>query len=245
MKNFFKNNYSKLFGLFLVLLGSVLLIYNGAVALAYYSNEEKMLEEFYKIDKTYADEKALENKSFFMNVLDNIDIFETARAEINKEKSKIEADVKETDDNTGSDALAESYLDKYVAVLKIPKINLEKGLFAKTSKYNDVEYNIMIHEASSDPTEDKGNVILVAHSGTANVSFFKNLYKLETGDTAEIYYHGLKYTYKIVKAYDVEKTGTVEIDRDYDKTSLTMITCRSGTDKQIVLISELESVVNY
>ena len=51
--------------------------------------------------------------------------------------------------------------------------------------------------------------------------------------------------YKIVKTYDVDKTGTVDIDRDYDKTSLTMITCRSGTDKQIVLISELESVVNY
>ena len=46
MKNFIKNNYSKLFGLFLVLLGSTLLIYNGAVALAYYSNEEKLLYSF-------------------------------------------------------------------------------------------------------------------------------------------------------------------------------------------------------
>ena len=82
MKNFIKNNYSKLFGLFLVLLGSTLLIYNGAVALAYYSNEEKLLEEFYKTDKALADPKQLENKSFFMNVLDNIDLFETARAEI-------------------------------------------------------------------------------------------------------------------------------------------------------------------
>ena len=103
----------------------------------------------------------------------------------------------------------------------------------------------MIHETSSTPEDKKGNVILVAHSGTADIAYFKNLYKLKKGDKAEIYYHGNRYTYKIVNIYDVEKTGTVEIDRNYDKESLTMITCRHGTNKQIVLISELQSVTRY
>ena len=244
MINYLKKHYSVIFGLFLVVLGITLFTYNGISAYAFYSNEEKMLDDFYKNDKLEKNKDALK-KSFFMSVLENIEVFEDERKEINEEKKKINANAKETGENITNDALAESYLDKYVAVLKIPKIKLEKGLYAKTSKYNDVEYNIMIHETSSDPTEDKGNVILVGHSGTANIAFFKNLYKLREGDISEIYYHGYKYTYKIVKTYDVEKTGTVEIDRDYNKTSLTMITCRSGTNKQIILISELVSVDSY
>ena len=240
MIKFLKKQSTKLFGIFLVLLGAVLCLYNGITAYAYYANEEQMLEDFYKEDKTHHTD--LDSKSFFMNVIKDIDKFEEARAQIASETPKqIEAN---TQSVTKSKKSYED-LDKYVAVLKIPKIKLEKGLYAKTSKYNSIEYNIMIHEASNTPEEKKGNVILVAHSGTADIAFFKNLYKLQNGDKAEIYYHGNRYTYKIVKIYDVEKTGTVEIDRNYDKESLTMITCRHGTNKQIVLISELVSVTRY
>lgn len=239
MIKFFKKQSTILFGVFLVLLGATLCIYNGITAYAYYTNEEKMLEEFYKNDKN--NHTDLESKSFFMNVIKDIDKFEEARAQIASETPR------EIDANTDSVKKNKNRqeLDKYVAVLKIPKIKLEKGLYAKTSKYNSIEYNIMIHEASSNPEEKKGNVILVAHSGTADIAYFKNLYKLQKGDKAEIYYHGNRYTYKIVNTYDVEKTGSVEIDRDYNKESLTMITCRHGTNKQIVLISELVSVTRY
>ncbi len=135
--------------------------------------------------------------------------------------------------------------DKYVSIIKIPKINLEKGLFSKSSKYNNIEYNVMIHENSDTPLVENGNVILLAHSGTSEVSFFKNLNKLEKNDITEIYYQGLKYNYKVVNIYEVEKTGKVEINRNIDKNTLTMITCKHNTNKQIVVISELDSVTNY
>ena len=32
----------------------------------------------------------------------------------------------------------------YIAVLKIPKINLEKGLVAKDSKYNNINYGLIV-----------------------------------------------------------------------------------------------------
>jgi len=239
MIKFFKKQSTIMFGVFLVLLGATLCIYNGITAYAYYTNEEKMLEEFYRTDKN--NHTDLESKSFFMNVIKDIDKFEEARAQIASETPK---EINASTDSVKKGKKGQD-LDKYVAVLKIPKIKLEKGLYAKTSKYNSIEYNIMIHEASNTPEEKKGNVILVAHSGTADIAFFKNLYKLKKGDVAEIYYHGNRYTYKIVNIYDVEKTGTVEIDRDYNKESLTMITCRHGTNKQIVLISELKSVTRY
>ena len=103
----------------------------------------------------------------------------------------------------------------------------------------------MIHEKSDDPTTEKGNVILVAHSGTADISYFKRLNQLVIGDKSEIYYHGKRYTYKVTNIYEVNKTGKVEINRDDDKNTLTMITCKHDTDKQIVVISELDSVTNY
>ena len=63
----------------------------------------------------------------------------------------------------------------YIAVLRIPKINLKKGLVRKNSKYNNIEYNVTIHELSSRPDEINGNVILMAHSGTAYISYLLRL----------------------------------------------------------------------
>ena len=129
----------------------------------------------------------------------------------------------------------------YIAVLKIPKINLEKGLVAKNSKYNNIDYEIEILKESDSPDVINGNVILAAHSGTANISYFRNLYKLDLGDDAIIYYQGNTYNYKVVKKYDADKTGKINIKRDRNTSTLTLITCRHNTDKQIVIILELQN----
>ena len=89
------------------------------------------------------------------------------------------------------------------------------------------------------PDKEKGNVILAGHSGNARTSYFKNLYKLENDDVVSIFYNGYEYKYKVVNHYDVEKTGKVNIVRNAEKTTLTLITCRHNTNKQIVYICEL------
>ena len=56
-------------------------------------------------------------------------------------------------------------------------------------------------------------------------------------------YWNKKYTYKIVKIYDVTTDGTVTIYRDESKTCLTLITCTKDDEtKQTIYIFELESV---
>ncbi|MBE6153814.1 MAG: sortase [Firmicutes bacterium] len=127
----------------------------------------------------------------------------------------------------------------YIAIIKIPKIKLEKGFFGKDSYQNNVNKNIEILDDSDMPDKEKGNVILAAHSGNSKVSYFKNLYKLETNDSISIFYQGSEYKYKIVNIYDIPKTGTAKIKRNIDKSTLTLITCRQGTDNQIIIISEL------
>ncbi len=91
------------------------------------------------------------------------------------------------------------------------------------------------------PDEENGNVIIAGHSGSARISYFRKLDKLAIGDEASIDYKGKVYNYKIVDIYDIDKTGTAEIIREKNKSTLTLITCRHNTQKQIVVICELKS----
>ena len=45
-----------------------------------------------------------------------------------------------------------------------------------------------------------------------------------------------------MKIYDIDKTGKAKIDRDNNTSTLTLITCRHNTEKQIVLIAELQNI---
>ena len=134
--------------------------------------------------------------------------------------------------------------NNYIGYLTIPKINLKKGFLDKRSPDNDVEKNILVVEGSSYPTKDKGNFILAGHSGTGWKAFFNDLYKLNKGDKAIVTYKGKTYTYKITNIYTQPKVGKIAIYRNYDKTTLTLITC-TNFDKatQTVYVAELQSVI--
>lgn len=133
----------------------------------------------------------------------------------------------------------ETIVNTYLGILEIPKINLKNGFYGLDSKYNNVDYNITVINGSTYPTEENNNLILAAHSGDCPVCYFENLYKLNLGDIAYLNYKNIKYSYKIVDIYEVEKDGTVAIYRDYSKNVLTLITCTRNSDtKQTVYILE-------
>ena len=151
-------------------------------------------------------------------------------------------DVDEDEDNTEEpkeEVKIEVKNEDYVAVIKIPKIGLEKGLYKKESSHNNVNRNIQILKDSNYPDEENGNFILAGHSGTGRISYFRNVYKLSSGDSVSIFYNGSEYKYKVVNMYDVEKTGTAHIIRNANVNTLTLVTCRQGTNKQIIVICEL------
>ena len=133
--------------------------------------------------------------------------------------------------------------NEYIGYLNIPKINLTKGFLDKNAPDNDVEKNILVVEGSNYPDVKKGNLILAGHSGSGWKAFFNDLYKLEIGDSAYIDYKNKKYTYKIVNIYKQQKVGTIAIYRNYDKTTLTLVTCTNNDrTTQTVYIAELESI---
>ena len=129
---------------------------------------------------------------------------------------------------------------EYIAVLKIPKINLERGLVDPNSYLNNVNYNLEFIKGSSMPDQENGNVIIAGHSGSARISYFRKLDQLVIGDKASLNYRGKVYNYKIVDIYDIDKTGTAEIIREKNKSTLTLVTCRHNTNRQIVVICELQ-----
>ena len=130
---------------------------------------------------------------------------------------------------------------KYVGILEIPKIGLKRGFYGSDNRYNNIQYNVAVIRGSQFPDEERGNLILMAHSGNAYISFFRYLYKLELGDKAYVTFKGKKYTYSIVNIYDTPKVGTVKIIRNYDKTTLTLITCTHNSDDyQTIYILEQE-----
>ena len=178
----------------------------------------------------------------------NIMLYETEQPE-NIEKSELEdEDINnEIIDDTNTENIEEEKSNNlitnntknYIGIIDIPKLNLKRGFYDLNSKYNNVDSNVTVIRGSTFPNEEKNNLILAAHSGNCSYCYFDKLYKLKLDDIAYIHYNNVKYEYKIVNIYEVEKDGTVAIYRDYTKNTLTLITCtRNSNTKQTVYILE-------
>ena len=134
-------------------------------------------------------------------------------------------------------------IESYIGYLEIPKIKFKRGFYEINSTLNNVDSNIEIIKGSDLPTIPNGNLIIAGHSGTGWNSFFKNLYKLEKGDTATVTFGGLKYNYRITNIYKEKNTGTVGIRRNYEISTLTLITCtKDDSSTQTIYIAELYSI---
>ena len=170
------------------------------------------------------------------------------------EKVRISLIVKNEKDNTEKDNTPKNIDEEpeepievlpngYIGILTIEKINLEQGFYDKGNPENDVDRNIAFLEPTNYPDEKNGNVILVSHSGTSSIAYFKHLYQVEIGDIAKIRYKGKVYTYKVEDIYTETKDGDVTIYRDTSRSTLTMITCTKDDDtKQTIYISYLQKV---
>ncbi len=153
-----------------------------------------------------------------------------------KEENSIEINEEEAPND-------EETYETYAGTLEIPKIGFYKGFYNKYSTLNDVKFNIKILDISDYPDKEKGNVIIIGHSGNYSNSYFANLYMLSNGDTASITYNNKKYTYQINNIYTDIKDGSVTIYRDQNRSTLTLITCTKDDEtRQTIYIMYLINV---
>lgn len=156
------------------------------------------------------------------------------------QNNESESTVENTEEENSTNVVLNNNYETYAGILEIPKIGFSKGFYRKESSLNNVKFNLKILPQSNYPDEDKGNVIIIGHSGNYSNSYFANLYKLTKGDTASINYNNKTYTYKIVNIYKESKDGTVTIYRDETKNCLTLITCTKDDETtQTIYIFEL------
>lgn len=133
----------------------------------------------------------------------------------------------------------------YKAILEIPKINLKKGIVDENSSHNNVNKNIYVVKETIFPDgQNISHIILAAHSGNSYVSYFRNLNKLSLDDEVYFYYGNIKYIYKISNRYEIQKTGTAKL-KQTNISDITLITCISGTNKQVVYVATLIDTKNY
>lgn len=213
---------------------SVLIMFIGFCLLASTYFNTKKHEVFDDMNKQYYEQTVYLNE--------NIDDVEEAKPveDVYEENSNTVINIPiipETTTQTTTEAVKNN---KYIGYLKIPSISLNRGLVAKDSKYNNVNKNIYMHPLSDYPDVKNGNLILASHSGTSSISYFKNLYKLNVNDDIYVEYNGKEYHYQIKRIYTGKKDGTVAIRRNYDATTLTLITCtKNDKTTQTVYICEL------
>ena len=128
---------------------------------------------------------------------------------------------------------------KYYGVIEIPKIGLKRGFYNVGSPYNDIKYNVTMMSGSIPPTEGNGNLVLLAHSGDSYISYFAYLYRLGGGDDCYITIGGVTYHYKIVKIYEVMKTGLMIVNWHPEHMTLTLVTCTKDNDNtQTVYVAD-------
>lgn len=157
-----------------------------------------------------------------------------------REEENAEEVFDEVVENNEEEEKPSNTYEEYLGIIEIEKIGLYKGFYNKNSSLNNVKFNLYVLPESNYPDTDNGNLMIAGHSGNYNNSYFGNLYKLEENDTVNIYYNNSKYIYKITKIYYEEKTGTVRIFRNKNKTTLTLITCTKDDEyHQTIYIAEL------
>jgi len=71
---------------------------------------------------------------------------------------------------------------------------------------------------------EKCSFIIASHSGSSNISYFKNLEKLSLDDRAFLYYNQNKKEYILKKILHVEKNGTITLQIPTE-TELILTTC--------------------
>ncbi len=138
----------------------------------------------------------------------------------------------------------QTYQTTYKAILEIPSISLKKGLVEATNNFRSINYAVSIDKESKYPNEF-GNFILYAHSGSARISYFNNLKNVKLEDDIYVYFESQKYFYKVYKIYEIDKTGSMKILKPKNEKIITLVTCKTGTDKQIVVLGKQYNIEQY
>ena len=135
--------------------------------------------------------------------------------------------------------IEEASNEKYYGRLFINKIGLNEYFYDINDTRNNVDMGIEVLKPSIMPDKDNSKLFLASHSGNSNISYFKNINRLEYNDEVLIYYNNKCYRYLVIDKYEIIKNGKLDI-KEIEDNSLVLITCVRDTNRQLVIICKLQ-----
>lgn len=122
--------------------------------------------------------------------------------------------------------------------IEISKIGLYEYFYDINDDRNNVDKGIEVLKPSIMPDKENSKLFLAAHSGNSDISYFKNISKLDYNDEVIIYLKNKCYKYKVIDKYEIIKNGTLSV-KEIDNNTLILITCIRDTNRQLVIICKL------
>ncbi|MBR3211306.1 MAG: sortase [Bacilli bacterium] len=126
-----------------------------------------------------------------------------------------------------------------IGIIQIPKIDLEKSLYDRNSKKNNIEENVTILKESKYPEEENSILFIAAHSGTGEIAFFQRLDELQEQDEVHILLFDKVYTYQVKSIYEQQKDGYIRGYRE-EKRQLVLTTCCPQKENCQLIINCIE-----
>ncbi|HAT4363417.1 TPA: class D sortase [Clostridium perfringens] len=165
----------------------------------------------------------------------------------NKDRETLEEDTKENSDEKNKADKGEVEKDKKpekaqleegkgIAILNIPKINLEIGIIEGV-RYEDIKY-VVGHFPGSPMPGKKGNFSIAGHRISYFGQAFKDIDKLEKGDKVKVTYNGKEYTYEVTDMYEVTPDETEALNPTKDAT-ITIVTCTTDAKNRVIVKGKL------
>ncbi|EHK2442157.1 class D sortase [Clostridium perfringens] len=165
----------------------------------------------------------------------------------NKDRETLEEDTKENSDEKNKADKGEVEKDKKpekaqleegkgIAILNIPKINLEIGIIEGV-RYEDIKY-VVGHFPGSPMPGEKGNFSIAGHRISYFGQAFKDIDKLEKGDKVKVTYNGKEYTYEVTDMYEVTPDETEALNPTKDAT-ITIVTCTTDAKNRVIVKGKL------
>ena len=126
--------------------------------------------------------------------------------------------------------------------IEIPKIKLLRNVYTLNSSLNQIKYNVTILPESYVSNDGKtSHLFLAAHSGNANISYFRKLITLNLEDEAYIKYNNQNYKYRVIDIKRIPKENSVQIKSISNRHLMTLITC-IGKEERLIVTLEMECI---
>lgn len=126
--------------------------------------------------------------------------------------------------------------DDLLGRIEIPKIKVAESIYSLESPKNTVDQHVSILKGSILPNNNQPSIVfLAAHSGSGSVAYFKDLDQLKIGDLIFFYYQKIQYTYQVIKVFEQEKDGDIELVKSSNQ-QLVLTTCSPiHKDQQLIV----------